>query len=323
MSVMKNSLKELTESNRLTTSLSKNSSINSMNKSVNNKENLLKEKEEKEKLNKYLENEKEMVIRKTQYLKQESSRNLSLNKNESTKSNEVSFEMNKNPQEITKNLKTSSSHTNLVKPQAVKPVFSQNKYREDEEEKGKINLNDDKFNQYSECNFFNKVNDFNAEEDKLRDSLTVDQNRVDFSKNMLKDLNSEYEYKDGDELSDCTSMTSTNSFKSQFDKNDIPVIPERSLQDKLHDAKKLVSNFYQRVLKIKFEKLHSSHKGQAIENAVLFKECIKKNIPETEWDAFILKELNNPSKYVDSSKQLNKKMKIHKKSGYFFNLVFI
>ena len=129
--------------------------------------------------------------------------------------------------------------------------------------------------------------------------------------NILNDLNSDVDYDKFDEISDCTSMTSNQSLTSR---NSIiaPIIPDK--KNHIVDAKKLYQDFVKAVLKVKFEKIHNSHKGQNIPEKILFRECIKKNIPESEWINFILNELKNPSHYSEHLKfsTNNKKMRVMK-----------
>ena len=61
--------------------------------------------------------------------------------------------------------------------------------------------------------------------------------------------------------------------------------------------------FFNEVLKIKFEKLHSTHKGQLINQKYIWEECKKQNIPKKNWSEFILGELNNPYKYLEIQKR--------------------
>ena len=51
------------------------------------------------------------------------------------------------------------------------------------------------------------------------------------------------------------------------------------------------------------EKLHSTHKGQKIRPILLYKEAIKEHVKEENYDDFILKELNNPDKYISDKKE--------------------
>ena len=61
--------------------------------------------------------------------------------------------------------------------------------------------------------------------------------------------------------------------------------------------------FFNEVLKIKFEKLHSTHKGQLINQKYIWDECKRQNIPKKNWSEFILGELNNPYKYLEIQKK--------------------
>ena len=61
--------------------------------------------------------------------------------------------------------------------------------------------------------------------------------------------------------------------------------------------------FIKKVVKIKFEKLHNSHKGQKISPNMIWKEAKKKNINGKDWGKFILNELNQPKKYVKLRKE--------------------
>jgi len=69
------------------------------------------------------------------------------------------------------------------------------------------------------------------------------------------------------------------------------------------DEKKDKKVFFMEVLKIKFEKLHSSHKGQKINQKYIWEECKRQNIPKENWSQFILGELNNPYKYMEIEKK--------------------
>jgi hypothetical protein len=72
------------------------------------------------------------------------------------------------------------------------------------------------------------------------------------------------------------------------------------------DVKK---RFYKKVLQVKLEKLHNSHKGISIDPKILFAECQKLKIPEDKWEEFILNEMTNPNKYLNI---LKNKRKLHK-----------
>lgn len=116
-------------------------------------------------------------------------------------------------------------------------------------------------------------------------------------KNIVEEITSDiYSDKVNDEISDCTSFFSTGS--------------RASLEMKVNsqiDPKKIYQEFVKLTLKIKFEKLHNSHKGHEIPEKALFRECSKLSIPRKEWFDFIFNELQNTKKY---EKFLQSKKKI-------------
>lgn len=69
------------------------------------------------------------------------------------------------------------------------------------------------------------------------------------------------------------------------------------------DFKKKKQLFFNAVLKIKLEKLHSTHKGMQIPPKLIFFESQRLRIPEEKWQEFILGELNNPIKYMNMKKK--------------------
>ena len=54
--------------------------------------------------------------------------------------------------------------------------------------------------------------------------------------------------------------------------------------------------FFREVIRLKLEKLHNSHRGQKIPPAIIWEKALKNNIPENNWESFILRELNKPQK---------------------------
>ena len=69
------------------------------------------------------------------------------------------------------------------------------------------------------------------------------------------------------------------------------------------EFKKKKQLFFNAVLKIKLEKLHSTHKGMQIPPKLIFFESQRLRIPEEKWQEFILGELNNPIKYMNMKKK--------------------
>jgi hypothetical protein len=89
----------------------------------------------------------------------------------------------------------------------------------------------------------------------------------------------------------------------------------------IQQIKKLYQEFVKTMLKVKFEKIHNTHKGQEIPEKLLFKECIKQSIPQSEWRDFIIQELKNPSKYsalLSKNKKMSKNYKANIK--YIYNI---
>lgn len=160
---------------------------------------------------------------------------------------------------------------------------------------------------------YNNTQNFDTEEDKLYNNIDV--KKVKIPKNILQDINSDIESRNMEDISDCTSLTSNTSSLSYKDNLEAPLIQETKQSNHIIDAKRLYQDFVKAVLKVKFEKIHSSHKGQDVPEKVLFKECIKRNIPELQWHEFIINELKNPDKYSEYFKSNIKKMRVQKNQG--------
>lgn len=79
------------------------------------------------------------------------------------------------------------------------------------------------------------------------------------------------------------------------------------------DLKKYYQEFVKVMLKVKFERIHSSHSGQDIPEKILFKECIAQDIPQDKWKEFIIAELKNPKKYTEFLKKNNKSKRFMKR----------
>ena len=120
------------------------------------------------------------------------------------------------------------------------------------------------------------------------------------------------------DVSDTTSMASSVSvssfanneeFVSNFKemkinesiaKNDPSIVKEKARY----------MQFLKVLLKIKFQKLHNSHMGQQIPAKPVYDEAKRQNIPQENWQDFILNEIKQPqkySKYVKTDKLKTKK----------------
>lgn len=90
-------------------------------------------------------------------------------------------------------------------------------------------------------------------------------------------------------------------------------------------SKTLKKEFFKLLLKAKFENKHSNKKAVfAINENVLFDECLKLNIPKEKWQEFIEKELKQPLKYVKVAKSAKNYNKIEKnlKSNLKMDVIF-
>lgn len=152
------------------------------------------------------------------------------------------------------------------------------------------------------------------EEDKFSNKKSTNKKAV--VNYISSDVESNNKY--NDEISDCTSLTSNNSIKEM---TDIPIISENKNKDfdkygnVIYDPKKMYQDFVKVCLKVKFEKLHNTHSGRDVPEKILFKECLKKEILQSEWYSFILNELQSPHKYSQYKKNnqiLSKKGKLQK-----------
>ena len=90
--------------------------------------------------------------------------------------------------------------------------------------------------------------------------------------------------------------------RSQFlnTNNDISITPSSQ------DSKKMYQEFVKIMLKVKFEKFNNSHSGQKIPEKVLFRECMRQKVDKKNWPDFIVRELQQSSKYADFIKKENK-----------------
>lgn len=144
------------------------------------------------------------------------------------------------------------------------------------------------------------------EDDESVNDDDLEVKKIHALKNKLDEINSDLDnLSDKSGVSDCTSMTSTNSFSSFKDQpvNDLQKELSRS-SNEANDRKE----FIKLVLKIKFEKLHNSHKGQNVNERSLYEECQRNQIPKDRWPEFILQELNTPAKYLSQTRKSLKKV---------------
>ena len=121
----------------------------------------------------------------------------------------------------------------------------------------------------------------------------------------LEDINSDIEKLSFMErISDCTSIAS-NSVISDTERSNRDTKEEISnlIDSKTNlDPKLMYKEFVKVFLKVKFENLHSQHRGQTVQQNLVWKEALRKNISRNQYEEFIIEELKNASKYSKMSK---------------------
>ena len=63
------------------------------------------------------------------------------------------------------------------------------------------------------------------------------------------------------------------------------------------ESKESYKEFAKMFLKIKFENLSNSHKGQKIKEKQIWTEVQKQGVRKSQWQSFIMQELGNFKKY--------------------------
>jgi hypothetical protein len=107
----------------------------------------------------------------------------------------------------------------------------------------------------------------------------------------LENINSDIE--NGLSKNDLSGYTSMASYSGISDnERNTSDIKENTTNPKLQ-YKEFVKIF----LKVKFETLHGRHKGQSIQQNLVWKEAMKQNIQQSDWEQFITDELKNTNKY--------------------------
>lgn len=130
--------------------------------------------------------------------------------------------------------------------------------------------------------------------------LCVNINKTNTEKYRLENIDSEFDVRSfkEEQLSDCTSNASvsmiSDSGRTEL-KKEISAINKDVLEST--DPKVIYKEFVKIFLKVKFETIHSEHRGQQIHQNLIYREALKKNIIPGEWETFIIEELKNISKY--------------------------
>ena len=166
--------------------------------------------------------------------------------------------------------------------------------------------------QKHESEFENRINNKKEELDKINLEMQLEKIKVKNLRNSISSksynsLNNIF-INNGNSNNNNSSQNSCSSLEISFENNNNETLENNSNSSK-KNKKKL---FFREVVRIKFEKLHNSHRGQKIPLKMIWEEAIKNNVHENNWESFILEELNNPKKYDNIIRA--KKQKYHEMS---------
>jgi hypothetical protein len=154
------------------------------------------------------------------------------------------------------------------------------------------------------------------------DCLSLETNRINLIDNSIKlnrieDIKSDFEsnLKKNLEISDYYTASSRGSlgssyFSNQSAKDDKLLYSSRYNTLSVSDQNDHIKNSYNTetvkhnfrdfakiYLKVKFEKMNNTHRGQTISDKILWKQIKEQCIPYEKWTEFVLFELNNYKKY--------------------------
>ena len=118
----------------------------------------------------------------------------------------------------------------------------------------------------------------------------------------VSDIGQSYITNNNVRISNTNSKNENNEKNNEITNNQLNFNNE-NINNNIEDEKKDKKKFFNLFLKVKFEELHSTHKGQLINQKYIWEECKKQKIPKDKWSQFILSELNNPYKYIELEKK--------------------
>jgi hypothetical protein len=130
------------------------------------------------------------------------------------------------------------------------------------------------------------------------EEMKITSNKIYNKKNIVKDIDSDLEnISVKSDISDCTSMSSSLSKKTGSDSE---YNTRGSIKGSERDRRKKYQEFVKVMLKVKFEKIHNTHKGQEISEKDLFYECVDRlKLEPSQWQAYIIDILRDPKKCQD------------------------
>jgi hypothetical protein len=149
-----------------------------------------------------------------------------------------------------------------------------------------------------------------TEDDEGGYTNRLDSKKIYNKKNIITDINSDVDNLScKSEVSDCTSMSSSQTLNLASD-SETGSTPKNVQRKAEQDKKRKYQEFVKIMLKVKFEKIHNTHKGQEISERDLFFECVERQkIDQSQWQAFIIEVLKDPKKCQEvllNSKRKNK-----------------
>ena len=138
------------------------------------------------------------------------------------------------------------------------------------------------------------------------EDIKITSDKIYNKQNIIKEIESDVDIMSlKSEISDCTSMSSSQTLKTMSDSE---YGPRGSVKGSEKDRRRKYKEFVKIMLKVKFEKIHNTHKGQEISEKDLFYECVDKlNLDPSQWQAFIIDILRDPKKCQEILNNKNKR----------------
>jgi hypothetical protein len=137
------------------------------------------------------------------------------------------------------------------------------------------------------------------------EEIKITSNKIFNKKNIVNEIDSDLEnLSHNSEFSEYTSMSSqTLNTGSDSEYN-----TRGSYKGSERDRRKKYQQFVKVMLKVKFEKIHNTHKGQEISEKDLFYECVDRlKLDSSQWHAYIVDILRDPKKCQDIINSKTKK----------------
>ncbi len=126
------------------------------------------------------------------------------------------------------------------------------------------------------------------------EEVKINSNKIYNKQNVVKEIDSDLDNVSiKSEISDCTSMSSVQTKTI----SDTEYNTRGSIKISERDRRKKYQEFVKVMLKVKFEKIHNTHKGQEISEKDLFYECVDRlKLEPSQWQSYIIDILRDPKK---------------------------